>query len=130
VMDYKAAFTKLGYYLRNHRQDWSAEKSEAVCITIWKLEIDWPTMVMDSRVSGSDIAIWGGKQGNKKRTAHAKRALTDFGGWIDAILVDGIPGVSYGKAFVWIPEERENRFWRVTFLDEITGQLRLEAQLR
>jgi hypothetical protein len=85
---------------------------------------------MDSRILGGDIAIWGSKPGNKKRIAHAKRALTDFDGWIDAILVDGIPGVSYGKAFVWVPEEREIRFWRVTYLDETTGHLRLEAQLR
>lgn len=126
-MQYKEAFTKLGYDLKNHRQEWSAEKAEAICLTIWKREIDWSNLVMDSRISGGDISIWGGKLGNRKRIAHATRALDDFDGWIDAILVSGDPGVSYEQAFVWWPAERENRMWRVTFLDNETGHIRLEA---
>ena len=83
-MKYSEAFAALGYDLQSVRQDWSAEKSDGVCITIWKRGMDWKTMSSDSRTRARDIEVWGKKSGNKKRKLHARRALDEFDGWIDA----------------------------------------------
>jgi hypothetical protein len=85
-------------------------------------------MSSDTRTRARDIEIWGKKSGNRKRTTHAKRALEQFDGWIDAILISGAPGVSYEDAQIWVPAEKGGQRWRVTFLDEETGHIRLEAQ--
>jgi hypothetical protein len=127
-LKYSDAFTALGYELQSVRQDWSAEKADGVCITIWKRGMDWRTMSSDTRTRARDIEIWGKKSGNRKRTTHAKRALEQFDGWIDAILISGAPGVSYEDAQIWVPAEKGGQRWRVTFLDEETGHIRLEAQ--
>ncbi len=128
-MQNSEAFLSLGYTLGAVRTDWSAESSEGICLTIWKREIDWSDWSMDSRIRGGPIEQWGKKQGNKKRIVHAARALAEFEGWIDAILISGKPGQSYEDAQPWLPTDKGGKRWRVTFLDEFSGHIRIEAQL-
>lgn len=127
-MQYSAAFEALGYSLDNVRQDWSAENATGVCVTIWKRQMNWDEMSYDTRQHKTKSEIWQAKLGNRKRVAHAKRALEDFEGWIDAILISGEPGVSYEDAQLWVPSEKGGKRWRVVFLDEASGHLRLEAR--
>src|SRR3546814_13328446 len=97
-MQYGEAFTKLGYALTAPRQDWSAERDDGVCITLWRTEIDWKTLTMDSRVRGGPLGDWSGLPGNAKRIRHAKRALDAFGGtvrWEERRV--GKEGVSTGR---------------------------------
>jgi hypothetical protein len=130
-MQYSAAFEELGYKLENVRQDWSAENVDGVCITIWKRRINWGEMSYDTRLGRTSIDVWKEKSGNKKRIVHAKRVLRDFDGWVDAILISGAPEKgSYEDAQIWIPSEKGGKRWRIVFLDEVTGHIRLEAQRR
>jgi len=127
-MKFVEAFNALGYDVENQRQDWSAEANGGVCLSLWSKETDWKQLVMDTRTHASGWNDWGHKSGNKKRTRHARRALSEFDGWVDVVKIDGVPGVGYGTATPWIPAERQDYRWRITFLDDATGHLRLEAQ--
>lgn len=127
-MRYSEAFEALGYQLKSARQDWSAEKDDGVCITIWKRRINWPEHSYDTRTHTSSVDVWAKKSGNQKRIAHAKRALVEFDGWVDAILISGEPGVSYEDAQVWVPSDKGGKRWKITFLEEDTGHIRIEAQ--
>ncbi|MEP7221557.1 MAG: hypothetical protein ABI673_02690 [Novosphingobium sp.] len=127
-MQFVAAFNALGYTINNQRQDWSAEKPDGVCISLWTKETDWKAMVMDSRIHAGAVELWGHKSGNTKRRKHARRALDEFDGWVDVVKVDGNPGEGYGNAAPWNPAERKGFRWRVTFLDDVSGHLKLEAQ--
>lgn len=127
-MQFVEAFEKLGYKVAAPRTDWSAERDDGICLTLWTKETDWKNLVSDTRVHADDIQDWGSKPGNKKRIRHAIRALKEFGGWIDVVKIDGVPGVGYGNATPWLPSERKNMRWRITFLDEDVGDIRLEAQ--
>ena len=126
-MQYGEAFTKLGYTLAVPRQDWSSERADGVCITLWRSEIDWKTLTMDSRVRGGQLEQWSSLPGNSKRIRHAKRALAEFGGMVDVIIVDGVPGQGVTDATPWNPKDRKGLCWRITELDEITGHIRMEA---
>jgi hypothetical protein len=127
-MLFSEAFAKLGYSLDNPRQDWSAEKMGGICLTLWSKETDWKALVMDTRIHAKQLASWRDKPGNKKRIRHAKLALAGFDGWIDVVKLDGEPGVSFGNASPWLPSERMGKRWRVTYVDEATGHIRLEVQ--
>lgn len=129
-MQFAAAFQALGYQLDNQRQDWSAEKHDGVCISLWSKEIDWTTMVMDTRLHAKDYIIWGHKPGNRKRSLHARRALDEFDGWVDVVKIDGIPGEGYGTASPWSATERKGLSWQITFLEDESGHFRLEAKER
>jgi hypothetical protein len=129
-MQFVEAFNALGFSLANQRQDWSAENESGICISLWTKETDWTALVMDTRIHAGDLAIWKHKPGNAKRAKHARRALEEFGGWVDVVKIDGVPGESYGHATPWNPEERKGFQWKVTYLDDETGHLRLEASPR
>jgi hypothetical protein len=125
-MKYGEAFSKLGYQLVVPRQDWTAEKENGVCITVWKNNIDYSNWTFDTRVHAKDWEEWGSKSGNKKRIRHATRALSDFHGWVDVVIVDGLPGEGVANADPWIEKDRKGKRWRVTYLEEETGHIRLE----
>jgi len=124
-MQYSQAFAKLGYTLVAPRQDWSAEREDGVCITLWRSEIDWKTLTMDSRVHGGPLEQWSNLPGNAKRIRHARRALAEF--VVDVIVVDGVPGQGVIDATPWNAKDRKDIVWRVTELDEATGHIRMEA---
>jgi len=127
-MLFSEAFAKLGYRLESARQDWSAQSETGVCLTLWSKETDWKSLVMDTRIHAKDLVLWKDKPGNKKRIRHSKHALDAHDGWIDVVKIDGEPGVSYGNATPWTPSERMGKRWRITYLNESTGHIRLEAQ--
>ncbi len=126
-MQYGQAFAKLGYTLAAPRQDWSAERTDGVCVTLWRSEIDWKTLTMDSRVRGGPLEEWSNLPGNARRIRHARRALVEFGGMVDVIIVDGVPGQGVTDATPWNPKDRKGLRWRVTYLEDVTGHIRMET---
>ncbi|GLQ06605.1 hypothetical protein [Sneathiella chinensis] len=122
-MTYTEAFKKLGYDLISPRQDWSAEKDDGICVAVWQQEIKKIDNVLtfDSKLFGAPHEEWGRKSGNKKRTKHLQRALSDFNGNVDMVIVTGSPERGYKEADPWHPKKRRNQKWKVTYLDEETG---------
>ena len=123
-MQYVEAFNKLGYQVPNPRQDWSAEKADGVCITLWKVEIDWapPPPRFDNWKGHTPGANgWDMLPGHKKRALHIARAVDEFSGWIDVIIVNGTPREGYGSAEIWSPEQRRYHRWRIQKFDKVTG---------
>jgi len=123
-MQFVEAFEHLGYKVVAPRQDWSAEKNGGVCISLWKKEmgtrggLPW----MNTEVHADPIENWGHKPGNVKRKQHLGRALEEFGGRVDVVIVSGIPGRSYGTAQPWVAKEsRAHTHWEITEFDADTG---------
>jgi hypothetical protein len=53
---------------------------------------------------------------------HLRRALDEFEGRVDVVIVSGTPGVSYGTAQPWIPEGgRFGTYWQVIDFEGQTG---------
>ena len=130
-MQFVEAFNSLGYDVPNHRQAWSAEKPDGVCITLWKVEmgIRDGLLWMDTRVHADPIENWGHKAGNTWRIDHLRRALDEFEGIVDVVIVSGKPGVSYGTAQPWVANgSRAGSYWKVSNFDEATGHF--EVNLR
>jgi hypothetical protein len=126
-VQFVAAFKKLGYDLANPRQDWSAAKTDGVCITIWRKErgVKDGLPYMDLWELPSEDAEWRHKPGHVKRTGHLKQALTEFDGKVDVIFLTGEPGVGYENAVPWVVDER-GASWHITKFDEATGNFRAE----
>lgn len=123
-MQFVEAFERLGYEVEVPRQDWTAEKADGVCITLWRKEMDTRNglMWMDTRVHADPLENWHDKPGNRKRIKHLKKAVADFGGRVDVVIVSGEPGVSYCTAQPWLAEAgRSGTYWEVTDLEADTG---------
>ena len=127
-MRFVEAFKRLGYEVENPRQDWSAERPDGVCLTLWTKETDWKSLVTDTRIHANPIEQWGHKPGNSKRIRHARRAIDEYDGWVDIVKIDGEPGVGYRTASPWKSSDRNGLRWRITYLENTTGHLRLEAK--
>jgi hypothetical protein len=83
---------------------------------------------MNRRVHADDLDGWRDKPGNRKRIRHLKRALDEFGGRVDVVIVSGKPGVSYGTAQPWLADgSRGATHWEVGDFDENSGHF--EAKL-
>src|SRR5438067_13179148 len=129
-MQFLEAFEALGYAVQVPRQDWSAEKADGICISLWRKETGTRDglLWMNTRVHADPIDRWGNKPGNQKRIQHLRRAIDDFAGKADVVIVSGTPGVSYGTAQPWKSKgSRAGTHWQVTNFDELTG--RFEDQL-
>lgn len=126
-MRYGEAFSKLGYKLGAPRQDWSAERDDGICISLWRTEIDWKLLSMDSKINGGPLEEWSKLPGNKTRIRHAHRAINEFDGVVDVVIVDGVPGNGVTNATPWVPSDRKGLRWKITSLDPLTGHIRLEA---
>jgi hypothetical protein len=123
-MKFLEAFSNLGYQVAAPRQDWSAEKRDGVCISLWRKEIRTRDgmLWMDTRQHAGPLENWQSKPGNRKRVMHLRRALEEFDGCVDVVIVSGQPGLSYGTAQPWVDEgSRTGTVWEITFLDESTG---------
>lgn len=84
---------------------------------------------MDTRVHADPVENWQHKPGNRKRIQHLRRALDEFGGRVDVVIVSGDPGVSYGTAQPWINEgSRAGTIWEIANFDDKTGHF--EVALR
>jgi hypothetical protein len=119
-MKYSEAFNRLGYKLDVPRLDWSAANETGVCISLWRSEIDWPKLSIDSRVDCGPVSTWN-PAGNNKRKRHLNKALSEHDGWVDVVVVDGVPGEGVDKATPWLPKERRNLRWRVLSFDPEIG---------
>jgi hypothetical protein len=130
-MSYVKAFKRLGYEIEAPRQDWTAEKPDGVCISLWRKEMGTRDglLWMDTHEHADPIENWGNKPGNYKRIRHLKRALTELSGKVDVVIVSGEPGESYGTAQPWIAEgARAETFWQVSSFDEETGHFTVELR--
>ena len=127
-MKFVEAFNALGYEVEAPRQDWSAEKADGVCVTLWNQEIskEGGLPYMDLWEHWPEGGEWQSKPGNAKRIRHINRALNEFGGRVDVIFVSGNPGQSYENAEPWIVEKRQNRHWHITRFDREGGNFRAE----
>ena len=131
-MGYEEAFTALGYSLSNVRQNWSAEKPDGVCVTIWKMHVK----NNDRKLPSYDgFKIWphlanerDPAHGNTKLIEHLSSAVDKFGGRVDAIYLAGNPddGRGHLDADPWYAEKRGG-FWRVTKFDRHTGLYRADV---
>jgi hypothetical protein len=130
-MKYVEAFNSLGYDVPNPRQDWSAEKANGVCITLWRSEVAWtpppPALNLWERATPG-ANDWESLPGHRKRTRHIARAVSEFGGWVDVIVVNGTPGEGYGSADPWLPWERAQHAWQIQKFDEATGFFSVAAK--
>lgn len=123
-MQFVEAFERLGYSVEAQRQDWSAENERGVCISLWQKEMGVRDglLWMNTRVHADPLDGWKDKPGNRKRIRHLKRALDEFGGRVEVVIVSGKPGVSYGTAQPWIAEgARAGTHWTISDFDEGTG---------
>ena len=123
-MQFVEAFKTLGYEVPSPRQDWSTEKPDGVCISLWTKEIVWaptpPSFDLWSLYEPGQNE-WESLPGHSKRTRHLQRAVSEFGGKVDVVIVTGTPGENYGTTDPWLPDQRKNHAWRVTKFDKATG---------
>ena len=124
-MRYQEAFNKLGYSLPNPRQHWSCANESGVCLSLWRTEIDWKNRKFDTREDAGPTESWN-PAGANQRIRDLIAARDRFDGWIDVVIVDGVPGEGVDKATPWVPSEREGLRWRVTAFDETSGHFRAE----
>jgi hypothetical protein len=123
-MRYAEAFKKLGYDLPNPRQHWSCSSDEGVCLSLWRTEIDWKGRKFDTREDAGPTETWNAAGANQS-LRDLIIARDDFDGWIDVVVVDGIPGEGVEKATPWRSDQRGQR-WRLVDFDEATGHFRAE----
>lgn len=121
-MNFTNAFAALGYDLSHPRTDWSAERQGGVCLSLWSREIKWGKgeASFDTQRDANPIETWNQKPGFKKRLRHIQRAVDEFEGRIDVVLVSGTPGGSYEDAHPWKPEERK-AVWVVESFEQQSG---------
>lgn len=128
-MKFAEAYKKLGYRLDNHQTDWSAEKADGVCISIWKKLANWKSSppyfdcfeVWPEEEPGSH------KNGHKKRRRHIRRAFDELDGFVDVVLLSGTYGEGYEDAEPW---ERPGGRWKITRFDSSNGKFRAEVVLK
>lgn len=127
-MRYADAFAKLGYLLEAPRQDWSASNDSGVCLSLWRSEIDWKSLSFDTRVNAGPVETWN-VAGRNKRRRHLAQAIAHHGGWIDVVVVDGVPGEGVDNASPWMVKERQGRRWKVVDLDPEIGHFKTVAMV-
>ena len=127
-MEFEEAFKSLGYKLESFRQDWTAERDDGICITIWtkqtKVKDGLPYLDCWEIDHNGDDFMEG--PAHKKRTLHLERAMNEFDGLVDVILVSGPPGGSYENATPWDSKKRKGSWKIVKFCSE-TGFFRAEV---
>jgi hypothetical protein len=130
-MQFVEAFEALGYAVQLPRQDWSAEKPGGICISLWRKEMGTRggLLWMNTRVHADPIGGWGNKPGSQKRIQHLRRAMVDFDGKVDVVIVSGKPGIGYGTAQPWKAEgSRAGTYWQITDFDAQTGHFEVELR--
>jgi hypothetical protein len=67
-MQFVEAFDALGYAVQVPRQDWSAEKPDGVCISLWKKELGTRDgmLWMNTRIPRGPIGEMGHESGESK----------------------------------------------------------------
>jgi hypothetical protein len=129
---FKGAYDKLGYYnVKNRRKDWTAEKYKGeytgVCLTLWEVELkgkEPELRSLDTRDLSPPLEDCNGKPGFRKRICHIKRAIREFDGVVDIIIIDSNPKEEWGvkrKRKLSYPCLNKDRRWRVTYFESDTG---------
>lgn len=105
-MQFTEAFERLGYTVHAPRRDWSAANGKGVCISLWQKEMGVRDglLWMNTRVHADPLEEWESKPGNRKRIRHLRRALDEFEGQVDVVIVSGELGDSYGTAQPWLSD--------------------------
>lgn len=125
-MKFAEAFSKLGYRLVLPRQHWSAQSETGVCLSLWRTELQWkPTLWMDTRIHCGVVSLWNPAGANKRRE-HLRLAIEKFHGWIDAVIVDGVPGQPIKDAEPWNVSARGKQ-WRLEDVDLEIGHFTVRA---
>jgi hypothetical protein len=89
------------------------------------------TMWMDTKRHADEWSIWGNKAGNRKRVRHLRHAVEERDGVVDVVIVNGVPGESYGSAQPWLSEgKRSGSYWQITHFEEGTGHFEIELRHR
>lgn len=127
-MKFTDAFSRLGYHLPVPRTDWSAENETGICLSLWRSEIDWKSLSTDTRIHAGPPDTWN-PAGNNKRRRHLAAALERYGGWVDVVIVDGIPGEGVDNATPWNPRERRGLRWQVYDFEPGVGHFAARAIL-
>lgn len=125
-MKFTDAFGRLGYHLPVPRTDWSAENETGICLSLWRSEIDWKSLSTDTRIHAGHPSTWN-SAGNNKRKRHLAVALERYGGWVDVVIVDGIPGQGVDNATPWNPQERRGLRWQVYDFEPRVGHFAARA---
>ena len=84
------------------------------------------SLSIDSRVNCGSVYTWN-PAGNNKRKRHLQQAIDNHDGWIDVVVVDGVPGQGVDKASPWIAAERRGLRWKVEDFDPEVGHFRARA---
>jgi hypothetical protein len=129
-MNFSSAFDALGYDLKAPRTDWSAERDNGVCLSLWAKEIKFKDggCSFDTKRDAMPIESWNHKPGFRRRLEHLRKAHETLGGRIDVVIVSGTPGASYEDAHPWKPEQRKGMAWYVTDFDYDTGHFSAETR--
>ncbi|MHB1104707.1 MAG: hypothetical protein ACYC0C_18430 [Devosia sp.] len=128
-MRFTEAFAKLGYSVVSPRQDWSAANERGTCLSLWKKEMGFEggRSWVDTRIHAGPHELWASKHGNVLRIEHIRKAIKEFDGYVDVVLVQGTPGQGVDDAEPWIVDQRQGHRWRVTDFDGATGHFRAEV---
>lgn len=125
-MRFTEAFAKLGYKVAAPRTDWSASSEAGVCLSLWRTEIDWPSLTFDTEINANPPETWNAA-GNNRRKLHVAEALERHNGWIDVVVVDGIPGDGVEDANPWNVRQRMGRRWRILDFEPTVGHFKAAA---
>lgn len=122
-MRFVEAFNSLGYEVPVPRTDWSSEKADGVCLSLWKSEVDWaaPPSFDLFKLHTPGQTDWENLPGAQKRARHLGRAMEEFDGWVDVVLLTGVPGEGVKSADPWRATERKGHRWCVTGFDAGSG---------
>ena len=128
-MKFGEAYRSIGYDLDNVQTDWSALKDgHGVAISIWwaEVRVESGRPVFSTKELGrDDTPATDARLGARKRFKHIQTAHSAFGGWVDAIILTGVPGEGYGSAEPWDPAKCGGQ-WRITKHEEETGHFLVE----
>lgn len=127
-MKYAEAFKKLGYKLDNHQTDWSAEKADGVCISMWRDKVKWNASppYFDTDEAWPDWEPGADKIGHRKRTQHIELARDKHDGFVDIVLRRGTYDEQHGDAEPWDWKSRGGR-WKISRFVRSNGKFRAEV---
>ena len=126
--NYAASYRELGYELR-FNQEWSAEKSDGVCISLWVSELqNMNSDVYDTEQHAKPLETWT-KSMNTKRIPMLLKALHSHEGWVDAVIRDDTNGRTDAPTKPWMLSEQGGLKWKLIDVDKDTGHFKAVKKL-
>jgi len=139
AMSKTEAFNALGYDYEATRGVWTAEKADAVLVTLWQRTIRWDrdergaflyvdlNELLEDGCWGERIKALPDNPRHLTRAGHLRRVLREDAK-LDVVILLGPVDNATGKSLVWRDEENEGLTWRVVRVDDDTGHYRVEAR--